>query len=236
VLNDVDNCMFVPNPGQENTNPAIGNGKGIAGDDSTVAWNLKNDLRGDACDGDWDNDGIPNGTDAEPGGPGADITYDDGGATGPPPDGTWKGAGDDGPSWDILPLNGGNPGVGNGKLDGLETVCAGTFSDMPAGWANADSDNDGLKNSWEFCKWGSAPTVVDSDGDGKGDCVEAADVDGNGVVSFTGDVIYYAKAILLPPATFGQDGDFDIDGNNTLSFTGDVIQEAKFGLIPGLCK
>jgi hypothetical protein len=236
VVNNADNCPLKGPAAQTNTNPTIGNGKGIAGDDSTVPWNVKNDSKGDACTGDLDNDSIPNATDAEPGGPGADITYDDGGATGPPPDGTWKGAGDDGPSWDILPLNGGNPGVGNGKLDGLETVCAGTFSDMPAGWANADTDNDGLKNSWEFCKWASSPNVVDSDGDGKGDCVEAADVDGNGVVSFTGDVIYYAKAILLPPATFGQDGDFDIDGNNTLSFTGDVIQEAKFGLIPGLCK
>ena len=81
------------------------------------------------------------------------------------------------------------------------------------------------------CGWGTDLTVVDSDGDTLGDCEEAADADGNGVVSFTGDVIYYAKAALLPPGTFGQEGDFDIDGNNTLNFTGDVIQEAKFGLI-----
>jgi hypothetical protein len=49
-------------------------------------------------------------------------------------------------------------------------------------------------------------------------------------------VIFYAKAILLAPAAFGQDGDFDLDGNDTLNFPGDVIQEAKFGLVTGLCK
>jgi hypothetical protein len=221
----------VANPDQANTDPAIGNGKGIAGDDSTVPWSVKSDKRGNACDGDLDNDSLPNASDTEPGGPGADITYDDNN------DGTWKGAGDDGPSWDILPLSGGNPGVGNSRLDGREAVCAGNFPDMPAGWVSADSDGDGLPNKWEFCKWGSSPNRWDSDGDSpatgktKGDCVEAADVDGNGNVDFTGDVMLYAQAILLSPASFGQDGDFDIDANNNLDFTGDVMMEAQFGLI-----
>ena len=101
---------------------------------------------------------------------------------------------------------------------------------------NGDDDGDGLLNTWEVCKWGSNPTVTDSDGDTLGDCKEAADVDGNAVVGFPGDVIAYAKAILLSTATFGQDGDFDMDGNNALNFPGDVIQEAKFGLLTGLCK
>ena len=215
VLNDVDNCTFVSNAAQTNVNATIGNGKGIAGDDATVPWNVKNDLKGDACDGDWDNDSIKNGVDANSGRP-LDITYDDSA------DGTWKGAGDTGTSWDSDM---------NAKLDGVQTLCP-----VAGPWGTSDRDGDGLLNSWEFCKWASSPNYTDSDGDTKGDCVEAADVDGNGVVSFTGDVIYYAKAILLSPATFGQDGDFDIDGNNTLSFTGDVIQEAKFGLLPGLCK
>jgi len=227
VLNDVDNCLFVANgptdpSNQVNTNPAIGNGKGIAGDDSTVPWSLKSDKRGDACDGDLDNDGSPNAADSEPGGPGADITYDDGGASGPPPDGTWKGAGDDGPSWDTNM---------DAKLDGV-AACAGSLG----AWGSLDADGDGLLNSWEFCKWGSSPNKLDSDGDTLADCKEVADVDGNNVVNFPGDVIFYAKAILLAPAAFGQDGDFDLDGNNTLNFPGDVIQEAKFGLIAGLCK
>jgi len=223
VLNDVDNCLFV-NAAQTNTDPAIGNGKGVAGNDSTVPWSLKSDKRGDACDGDLDNDSIPNASDgtggADKGGPGGDITYDDGPAAGG--DGTWQGAGDNGPSWDTNM---------DAKLDGVAACLA------PLGaWGSLDADGDGLLNSWEFCKWASSPNSVDSDGDTLGDCKEVADVDGNNVVNFPGDVIFYAKAILLAPAAFGQDGDFDLDGNDTLNFPGDVIQEAKFGLVTGLCK
>jgi hypothetical protein len=213
VLNDVDNCPFVSNADQANTDPAIGNGKGVAGDDSTVPWSLKSDKRGDACDGDWDNDSISNVSDADPAG---DITYDDNN------DGTWQGTGDDGPSWDTNM---------DAKLDGV----AACLSPLGA-WGSQDADGDGLLNGWEFCKWASSPNKLDSDSDTKGDCTEVADVDGNNVVNFPGDVIFYAKAILLSPAAFGQDGDFDIDGNDTLNFPGDVIQEAKFGLIAGLCK
>jgi hypothetical protein len=239
--NEQDNCLFVDNgpsdpSNQVNTNPAIGNGKGVTGDDSTVPWSVKDDKRGDACDGDIDNDGLRNASDSETGaGPGNDITYDDPNNAG---DGAWRIAPDDGPSWDI------NPVLGNSRLDGRETLCAGSFSDMPAGWASADSDGDGLLNKWEFCKWGSSPLFGRSDSDGdspvppsktKGDCVEAADVDGNGNVDFTGDVMLYAQAILLTPCPgatcFGQDGDFDIDANNNLDFTGDVMMEAQFGLI-----
>lgn len=219
VSDGEDNCPFTPNAGQENSDSgpppsgagAIGNGPGIAGDDATVP---NGDSLGDACDDDLDNDGIPNASDSDPGG---DITYDDNNngimcPTDPA---------DDGPSWDS---------DCNGVLDGKEGSCP--LATNPEG----DDDGDGLKNNWEVCKWGTNAAVLDGDGDTLGDCVEAADADGNGVVTFTGDVIYYAKAALLPPATFGQEGDFDIDGDNTLNFTGDVIQEAKFGLIPGLCK
>jgi hypothetical protein len=206
-----DNCPLVPNSGQENSDNLIGNGPGIAGDDATVP---NGDSLGDACDDDLDNDGIPNASDSDPGG---DITYDDNNNGIPCP----TDPADDGPSWDSNC---------NGVLDGKEAICPLAVN------PNGDDDGDGLLNTWEVCKWGTNPALVDSDGDTLGDCKEAADVDGNGVVSFTGDVIYYAKAALLPPATFGQDGDFDIDGNNNLNFTGDVIQEAKFGLIAGLCR
>ena len=208
---NVDNCRFVPNPGQENADGAIGNGPGIPGNDTTVPV----DHGGDACEtGDIDNDGIPDGSDTDPGG---DITYDDNnnGIMCP------TDAADDGPSWDHNC---------NGKRDGVEGSCP--LATNPRG----DDDGDGLKNTWEVCKWGTSATVIDSDGDTLGDCTEAADVDGNGVVSFVGDTIYYAKAALLAPSAFGQDGDFDINGDNTLNFTGDVIQEAQFALTDGLCK
>lgn len=223
VPDATDNCVSVPNPDQANFDGdappygdgvGIGNGSGISGDDKTVS---NSDTLGDACDPDADNDGIPNDTDSDPEG---DMTYDDNNDGNPckPLGGSSGDEDDDGPSWGA---------DCDGKLDGWVDACGST---------SADADTDGLKDAWETCKWGSNPAVLDSDGDGFGDCVEAADVDGNTVVNFTGDVIAYAKAILLSTATFGRDGDFDIDGNNALNFTGDVIQEAKFGLLTGLCK
>jgi hypothetical protein len=246
-----DNCVSVPNPGQENTDAAIDNGPGIAGDDTTVP-NAVADSEGDACetDGDADNDGLPDAQDTNPLGDtgicaafsgandghpnpaGGDVTNDDN-HDGNPAIAMGTDAADNGPSWDT---------DNDGTLDGVECTLGHNPRNRADGPTTAecggsgDTDGDGLLNAWETCKWGTDPEVVDSDGDTLGDCKEAADVDGNRAVTFTGDVIYYAKAALLPLATFGQEGDFDIDGNGTVNFTGDVIQEAKFGLIAGLCK
>jgi len=223
VPDATDNCVTVPNPDQANfdtdgppygNGAGIGNGTSIPGDDGTVP---NADNLGDACDDDLDNDGIPNGSDTDPDG---DVTYDDN-ANGDPCVPLGTDGGDDGPSWDA---------DCNGVLDGVEAICPLAVN------PNGDDDGDGLLNTWEVCKWGTDPNLVDSDGDGKGDCVEAADVDGNAVVNFTGDTIAYAKAALLAPSAFGRDGDFDIDGNNVINFTGDVIQEAKFAFSVVLCR
>jgi subtilisin family serine protease len=205
----------------------IGNGKGIPGDDSTDPAFIP---------GDCDHDGLPDASDPDPGG---DITYDDNNngimcPTDPA---------DDGPSWDHNC---------NAKRDGVEGICPLAVN------PNGDDDGDGLKNTWEVCKWGTyaypstsplcqgptpalgcAPAGVnpqDSDGDGRGDCKEAADVNGDGVVDFVADTIYYAKAALLPLALFGKDGDFDLNGDGVIDFGADVLQEAKFALFPGICK
>jgi hypothetical protein len=213
VPDESDNCPNIYNPGQENSDNLIGNGTGIPGDDATVP---NGDSLGDACDPDMDNDGIPNTSDSDPGG---DMTYDDNNNGDPcVPLGT--DSFDDGPSWDSNC---------NGKRDGVEASCP--LATNPRG----DDDGDGLLNTWEVCKWGTDPNVIDSDGDTLGDCKEAADVDGNRNLDFTGDVIAYAQAILLSTAAFGQDGDFDIDGNNNLDFTGDFIEEAN-RLLTGICE
>jgi hypothetical protein len=54
------------------------------------------------------------------------------------------------------------------------------------------------------------------------------DVDGNGVLNFTGDAMAYAQAALLPPSSFGKGGDFDLDKNGTVNFVGDVMQIVSF--------
>jgi hypothetical protein len=246
----VDNCPFVANPGQENTDAAIDNGPGIPGDDTTIP-NAVADSEGDACetDGDIDNDGLSDAQDTNPLGAGicaafagasdghphpagGDVTNDDDhdGDPAPPMGGD---ASDNGPSWDT---------DNDGALDGVECALGHNPRDHTNRPSTADcggtgdTDGDGLQNAWETCGWGTSPTAVDTDGDGKGDCKEAADVDGNGFVGFVGDTIYYAKAALLPRASFGKTMDFDIDRNGAVDLVGDVIQEAKFALIPGLCK
>jgi hypothetical protein len=228
VPDSVDNCPTVPNPGQENTDSgpppsgtgAIGNGVSIAGNDATVP---NGDSIGDACDPDLDNDGIPNASDSDPGG---DITYDDNGNGIPcfPP--TIDPA-DHGPSWDTNC---------NGKLDGVEGSCPLTTN------PNGDDDGDGLLNTWEVCKWGTDPTKVDTDGDGKGDCQEVLDTNGNGIFDYGGDVLNMARAALLPagvgPGKFGRDGDFDLNGNGSIGFGDDVLTAARMAFkVPGYpCK
>jgi hypothetical protein len=187
---------------------AIGNGAGIPGNDATAP---NGDGIQDLCDLDDDDDRIPDALDTDPGG---DMTYDDNG------DGIMLNAADDGPSWDSN---------GNAVIDGAEATCASLAE-------GTDTDGDGLDDKWETCKWGTDPDALDTDGDGTGDCLEAADVNGDGIVGFVGDTIYYAKAALLPPGVFGKDGDFDINGDGIIDFAGDVIQEAKFALITGLCQ
>jgi subtilisin len=209
----------------------IGNGCGIAGDDTTDP----------AMAPDCDNDGLSDAdevTGAACGGiitdPGPDITYDDNNNGNPSSlscFGCSDDPADDPPAWDS---------DGDGARDGAE--CAlGTdptnAADRPTVaqcGGTGDFDGDGLKNAWESCKWGSNSIVIDSDGDGTGDCVEAADVDGNGVVDFVADNISYAKAALLPAGCgagqYGKDGDFDMNGDGIVDFVADVMQEAKFAL------
>jgi hypothetical protein len=206
-----DNCPSVANADQQNADAAIGNGKGLAGDDNTVP-NAIADSEGDACetDGDADNDGLPDGSDPDPGG---DVTYDDDadGVTSPPYGGDPS---DDGPSWDSDE---------NGLRDGASAACASAST-------SADTDGDGLIDSWEVCKWGSGLTISDSDGDGSmTDCEEVIDTNGDGAKNF-GDVTSAATAALLSGPAFGKDGDFDVNGDAALNF-GDVTTTASKALL-----
>ena len=245
-----DNCISVPNPGQENADAAIDNGPGIPGHDTTIP-NAVADSEGDACesDGDIDNDGLPDAQDTNPlratglcaafagrsdGHPhpaGGDVTNDDD-HDGNPALSMGSDASDNGPAWDT---------DNDGVLDGYECTHGSNPRDRASRPAalpddNTDTDGDGLLNGWERRGWGTNPALVDSDGDGRGDCKEAADVDGNGLVNFTGDAVAYAAATLRPTASFGKTMDFDINKEGVVDFVGDVVREAKFALITGLCK
>ena len=209
-----DNCVLVANPDQLNTDSGpppsgtggIGNGTGIPGDDITIP---NGDSLGDACDPDMDNDGIPNASDPHPGG---DITYDDNnnGIMCP------ADPADDGPSWDSNC---------NGVRDGVEGSCPLTVN--PSG----DDDGDGLLNTWEVCKWGTNPNVVDTDGDGLGDCREAMDVNGNGIVTVV-DATFIMQAFF---DVIGKDGDIDINGNGLITNAdATFVLQAFFGINP--CK
>jgi len=225
---------------------AIGNGKSIAGDDASVP-SGEFPAANDCLDNDDDNDryrddlelllpdsSCPAKTALTS--PGGDITYDDDN-DGDPAAGSLGGTDptDDPASWDS---------DGDSVLDGAECTL-GTDPANPASkpttaqcGGTGDTDGDGLLNAWETCKWSTNPAVQDSDGDTKGDCVEAVDTDGNGIVDYGGDALNSARATLLPAASFGKDGDFDLNGNNVLmgDFGADTLTVARMAFKILVCK
>ena len=241
--NTFDNCPSVYNPTQLNSDAApVDNGPGIAGNDGTIP---NGDGLGDACDPDNDNDQILNANEfsATACAPYdlsttthlspvfGDVTNDDNHNGNPaPPMGT--DAADNGPSWDT---------DNDGVLDGVEcrlgtnprnrasrpTVlqCANLLTGGTGpNTASTDADHDGLTAATENCKWGTSDLSSDSDGDGLGDCREAADIDGDALITFPGDVLGEANAFFTGQGS----ADLDIDGDALITFPGDVLQIAGF--------
>lgn len=190
---------------------------------------------GDACDPDLDNDGLSNtdefsatacdvfdlsGT-THPRPAGGDNTNDDNHNGNPvAPMGT--DSADNGASWDT---------DGDGRLDGYECAHNANPRDrlsLPTALADDldDDDGDGLKNGWERRGWGTNPNVVDSDGDGLGDCKEALDLDGNGTVNSSGDMIRMSNVIFKPNEA-GKTMDYDLDKNGQVNSSGDLIIMAQ---------
>ncbi|MEX2247203.1 MAG: metallophosphoesterase [Dehalococcoidia bacterium] len=206
VTDGIDNCAAETNPLQENTDAATGNGE-VPGDDTTVP---NSDTLGDACDPDDDNDGLLDPGDPDPRG---DITLDDDGDLSAA-NGCYDGTDpdDDASSADA---------DCNGVLDGASGDCR----------DQADADGDGLIAGWERCRWGTSDTSADSDGDGLGDCIEAMDVNGNGVANASDAVLVWRVVFGM----MGADVTFDINGNGVITAAdGILIMRGFFSVSPCL--
>jgi hypothetical protein len=230
-------------PPYGNGTAGIDNGPNVnfpAPDDRTVP---NSDTVADGCDADDDNDSLADLDELSPTACGAfdlsttshpnpargDYTDDDNGDGNPAP-GNGSDAADNGPSWDT---------DGDGVRDGVECALGAnprSAASKPTAGAcggTTDADLDGLTARAERCKWGTADGVVDSDGDGRADCVEANDTNGDGVQNYAGDAINSAKA------AFGQIGktlDYDLNGDGAVNFPGDSTLSAKMAFhTDGLC-
>jgi len=206
----------VPNPSQTNSDsgpqPPAGNvggwsnGPTVMGDDVTVA---NGDSFGDDCDPDMDNDGRVDANELAGNGCGGAVTRVDG-------DNTYNAIaipGDGGTSWDS---------DGDSVPDGRE--CAiGTnplLADMAhvgacaASVGMGDAEPDGIQDAWEVCKWGTSPSNPDSDGDGRSDCIEVLDVNGNGVANAADATLIVRAASLIDIGDLAAE---DINGNGLVN-------------------
>jgi hypothetical protein len=225
-LDSVDNCPDVANAGQQNGDGRpLGNGPGVSGDDGTVP---DGDSAGDACDLDDDNDGLADIADSNPLGACATFAgWTDGHPSPARADMTWS----DGT---MLSMD----TDGDMVTDGAE--CAQGTNPRSASMSDrlachgplggVDTDDDGLLDAWEVCKWGtlaSGAGSADTDGDGLGDCTEALDVNGNELVTL-GDsqiILQVAFGMIAPDWTF------DLNGNGQISpADASLVRRVFFGL------
>jgi hypothetical protein len=78
-------------------------------------------------------------------------------------------------------------------------------------------------------------SATDTDGDGLGDCREAADTNGDTVVLFPTDAINAVKVALLASGAMGRDGVFDLNADGAILFPTDAVSAVKAALVAGSC-
>jgi hypothetical protein len=90
-----------------------------------------------------------------------------------------------------------------------------------------DTDGDGLSNKVEVCKWGSNPANINTDGDTRGDCNEAFDINGNTLLTNV-DAVFVAQAFF---EVIDGDWTFDVNGSGAANnIDSVVIRQAFFGV------
>ena len=77
-----------------------------------------------------------------------------------------------------------------------------------------DAEPDGIQDAWEVCKWGTSPSNPDSDGDGRSDCIEVLDVNGNGVANAADATLIVRAASLIDIGDLAAE---DINGNGLVN-------------------
>ncbi|MDI6856794.1 MAG: dockerin type I domain-containing protein [Dehalococcoidia bacterium] len=194
VADGADNCPYVYNPAQTNTDAeTIDNGPVVVGDDVTAPYG---DALGDACDDDDDNDWLLDSGEVAAGTDPLDQDTD----------------GD-------RVLDGAEVLLGSDPLDpGSRPSCTGIVdadkdclpADVEALFGSSDvardSDADGITDSVEVKGWGTSPVAGDSDGDACDDDKEIADVNGDAVANSL-DYVRVAQRV------FGVQDDDPDDGN-----------------------
>lgn len=193
-------------PSSNHDGEVIATGRG-PGPDVT---NPIGDLAADGCDPDADNDGLPNASEGAypmPGCPSATAATD---ALNPDSD-------------------------SDGVLDGVECSLGSDPMDAasrpPLDNTCADPDADGVRTVLEVRGWGTDPSAADSDGDGKADGVELADVNGDGALNFSDALIIAKAAALVAPFNSGplspvEKRAYDLDRNAAVNFF-DALAAAK---------
>jgi hypothetical protein len=235
----MDNCPLVYNPDQVNTDGRRRpNGSQIPGD---WASNPAQDKLGDACDPDDDNDwmldtgthpvtGVP-GEDAGCGsGPTNPLLADTDGDT--VIDGAECALGSDPNDPTSFPALASPDKDGDRLPAWLDNLLCPSDVDGDGLWGDNDPDCDSPKgvteftDGWEFRKYGTDPSVVDTDGDSCKDWIEIVDLDGNRVANINDVYIVAARAVPPQPANTVETVLCDLDGNGTVNIN-DVYLAAQ---------
>ena len=226
VLDHLDNCPYVYNPDQLNTDAKpIDNGPAIPGDDKSVP---NSDKLGDACDPDIDNDWMLNtGTNPTLGisgedvgcgsGPTNPLVMDTDGDT--VVDGAECLLGSD-PNDPLSKPSLGPPNDSDG--DGLPDNIEALFGSDPH---NRDTDGDGIPDGLEVKGWGTSPTLKDTNGNGCDDNIEIADVNGDYAVNVT-DLLWVAYAV---GGQFAYNADLDVDKSGIIDVSDLLLVAQQVG-------